>query len=428
MVKTFQATVRHRNLIPAGSRVVVGVSGGADSLALLHVLAQLRDQFECELHVATLDHGLRHAAGAADARFVAAVAAAWGLPCTVKGVRLRTNGERGIEATARAARYAFFAEVAAAVGADRVAVAHHADDQAETVLMHLLRGAGLNGIAGMAYDAPLPGYPHLRLIRPLLGVTRAQIEAYCRAQGLQPRQDATNNDPTYLRNHLRLTVLPQLRAINPQVDRALTQMAEVAQTERDYLDQALLTTITPHVLREDGRVWLPSRIFRELHPALQRRWVLWAAVQVRGAADAISYRQVVTAVEVALSDRVGGIAELAGGLRLRVDYDAVVIEAADAPNDEADRPLLEPGRIIALHVPGVTQIDSRWQLHATQVAAGSPRAQADDLQARLVIPAGAAVILRSRRPGDRFAPLGMQGHTQKISDWMIDHKVPQRLR
>ncbi|MFN8447334.1 MAG: tRNA lysidine(34) synthetase TilS [Anaerolineae bacterium] len=201
-------TLREHDLLPADALLIVGVSGGTDSLALLHILRRLG----VRLHVATLDHGLRGAAGAADARFVVETAEAWGLPVTAgrADVRVLAKAQRlSIEAAARAARYDFLSSVAHEAGTQRIAVAHNADDQVETVLLHLLRGSGVGGLAGMAYAAPLPGHPDLMLIRPLLDVPRAALDAYCREHGLQPRHDASNADARYRRNRLRLDLDPE---------------------------------------------------------------------------------------------------------------------------------------------------------------------------------------------------------------------------
>ncbi|MBZ0278007.1 MAG: tRNA lysidine(34) synthetase TilS, partial [Anaerolineae bacterium] len=236
MYQKFFQTIQKHNLIPPHTMIVVAVSGGADSLALLHLLRDIRKRLRCDLHVATLDHGLRGEAGAADARFVAETAASWGLPVTVGQVSvpaLMSQTGQGLEAAARRARYAFLAQTAQTTGAAVIASAHHADDQAETILLHLLRGAGLNGLRGMAYRAPVPGYPHLTLIRPLLNVTRTEIDSYCREHGLVPREDASNQDVAMLRNRIRAEVLPRLRTINPQIAQALISLADNAAVDQD---------------------------------------------------------------------------------------------------------------------------------------------------------------------------------------------------
>jgi tRNA(Ile)-lysidine synthetase-like protein len=398
-------------LIPTGSSLVVGVSGGADSLTLLHVLHQL----PFDLHVATLDHGLRGEAGADDVGFVIQTCEAWGIPVTAGSRRdLEYN-----ENAARAARYDFLAEVAHQTQARYVAVAHHADDQAETVLMHLIRGAGLQGISGMALVSPMPNHPDLTLIRPLLHVTRAEIEAYCREHDLQPRHDHTNEDTSLLRNRLRLETMPHLRQLNPQIEQALNRFATIAARDADFIQQQLQQAIRDHMRIDPQRVNLPLTIFRQLHPALQHHYVLWAANQIGG--QDVGAEHVAQAVELALRGHTGQRVPLPGRLRLRLDYETVTIEQIDAPV-EFDGPLLPPKTSLIVPVPGILSIpESHWQLQTSRAPLG-------ESQAQLAIHEGQTVELRTRRPGDRFAPPGLKGHTKKLKEWFIDRKVPQAIR
>ncbi|HUS13936.1 MAG TPA: tRNA lysidine(34) synthetase TilS, partial [Chloroflexia bacterium] len=214
--------------------LVLAVSGGADSLALLHVLRELAPDMGISLHVAHLDHGMRGADAAGDAAFVSASCAGWGVPCTLTTFDVPGYAARGglsAEDAARRARYSFLAAVAGEVGAAAVATGHHADDQVETVVGHWLRGAGPTGLGGMAAWGPLPLPPDapalalalgltlpvapVVLLRPLLAVWRAEILAYCAAAGLHPREDASNADVSYRRNHLRHNLLPALEREQP---------------------------------------------------------------------------------------------------------------------------------------------------------------------------------------------------------------------
>ena len=422
MLDAVVRTLQTHRLIPPGSQVVASVSGGADSLALLHVLNRLSPQLGFRLHVATLDHGLRGERGAADAAFVCRVAAEWGIPVTagaVDGLALAAETGLGIEAAARRARYRFLAEVARAVGADRVATGHQADDQAETVLMHLIRGAGLRGLGGMLPQSPLPEAPDLVLIRPLLEVWRAEIEVYLDEQGITPVEDITNRDTALLRNHIRHVVLPILRDCNPQISRALAQLADSAALDQAYLDERVAQAAA-----ESGRCFPGERAcfrraaFAALPLALQRRWVQWASNQVNPAAE-LGYETVVKAAELGVRGAVGDQTHLPGRLRLRVDYDELWVEPLDALPPLPAWPLLADADVQVV-VPGLTMLNG-WALQA----AFTPQLES---QARLAIPAGAQVTLRPRQPGDRFAPLGLQGHTQKINRWMINRKVPRALR
>lgn len=407
----------HKHIMPH-SRLVVGVSGGADSLALLHILHNLPPESAFALHVATLDHGLRGDAGAADMQFVVAICRAWGIPVTAR--RLNPDAlPGGTEAAARAARYDFLAEVAHQTGAQHVAVAHHAGDQAETVLMRLLRGSGLHGLGGMAPAAPLPGHPHLTLIRPLLHATRARIDAYCREHDLHPRHDHTNQQTHLLRNRVRLEVLPWLRQINPQVDDALVRLAASARLDQDYIRQQLDHATQGHITHEAQRITLNQTVFRGLHPALRHHFILWAAGQLGG--QDMTFEHVEQAAALAMRGTTGKQMPLPGGLRLRLSYDALVIEQQGAALPLPEMPLLPPGTTIPVQVPGITPLPGgRWQLHVSDTATAGAFP--------LSIHEGQTMILRTRRPGDRFAPRGMDGHTQKLKDWFINHKVPQPLR
>jgi tRNA(Ile)-lysidine synthetase-like protein len=406
-------------------RIVVGVSGGADSLALLHALRGLRDRLNLRLHAATFDHGLRGEQGAKDAQYVAEMAKIWDIPCTVSTGDVKAQAAAwgmGTEAAARRARYDFLASVARTVGAHYVAVAHHTDDQAETVLLHLLRGAGVQGIGGMAVTAPLPGHPDLTLVRPLLETHRAEIEAYCAKHGLRPCEDATNSDQTFLRNRLRHDVLPMLRTVNPHVDRGLIQFADIMRGERDYIEKQLQVAIEGHLHRSSGRIVLPKTVFAGLHPALQRRYIIWASGQVGRVLENLGYKHVIAALEVAQRGAQGARALLTEGVHLRIDYETLVIETDDAPPDD-DLPLLDGEASVPVRVPGVTVLNGGWILRTATVP---PHQGA--LTARVSIPEGSAIALRPRQTGDRFKPYGLNGHTQKVSKWMIDRKVPARLR
>ncbi|MBE2269096.1 MAG: tRNA lysidine(34) synthetase TilS [Anaerolinea sp.] len=413
----FQVIQRHA-LIPPKSTVVVGVSGGADSLALLHVLSALRDRLEMRLHAATLDHGLRGDAGADDARYVESLCALWNVPCThgfADVPTLMRAGKLGVEAAARQARYDFLAEIARQQGARMVATAHHADDQAETVLLHLLRGTGLRGLSGMSMSAPMPDHPGVMLVRPLLTVTRADIEAYCAEHGIQPRHDATNDDLDYTRNRIRAEVLPILRRINPQISRSLVQLADIAAEEDAYLQAELDELIDGFVWKRGDRLTIPRDVFAGVPVALKRRLLLWAAGQLD---SETGYEHVISALDILEDGVLGTIALLPNGVRLRVDYDEIVIEPQDAPIPPETPQIAEAFDVA---VPGQTRLGGGWVLKVSNAAVESAHA-------RLAIPPLAAVRLRPRKRGDRFTPLGLGGHTQKLSEWMVDHKVPRALR
>lgn len=271
-------------LLPPGARIVVAVSGGPDSLCLLHLLCRLRAPRQLTLQVAHLDHRLRPDS-ADDARFVAEVARAWQVPISIGQADVAAlahqQGE-GLEAAARTARLDFLARTAQAFGATRIALGHTADDQAETVLLRLVRGAGPGGLAAMRPQRRLnerdPASPWL--IRPLLDTPRSAIEAYCAAQGLVPRRDSTNDTTIFLRNRVRGYILPLLKTYNPNIVATLGRTARICADEDDLLQQLTRQSWERSVRVAGGTITIDRHAFAALHPALQRRLVRQAATEL----------------------------------------------------------------------------------------------------------------------------------------------------
>ncbi|OGO31766.1 MAG: tRNA lysidine(34) synthetase TilS, partial [Chloroflexi bacterium RBG_16_56_11] len=232
--------IREHGLVPGGEKLLVAVSGGPDSVCLLHILAGLRKELGMELHVAHLNHRLRGAASGADATYVTGLARRLRIPATVASRDVKAYRSRhhlSLEEAAREVRYAFLGEVADAIGAARVAVGHTADDHVETVLMHLIRGSGTRGLRGLLPRVRWPAAGHdLTVIRPLLELTRAETAAYCRRYRLRPRADASNLAPEPFRNRIRHHLLPELRKYNPRVAEALMRTARLAADDFDFID------------------------------------------------------------------------------------------------------------------------------------------------------------------------------------------------
>jgi tRNA(Ile)-lysidine synthase len=453
LLNTFLHNLSRYSLLPhLRDRVVlVAVSGGADSLCLAHLLQRSQPQTGIRaLHIATLDHGLRGQAGQEDAQFVCQIGAQWGVP--VHHARrdvpaIAASCQLGVEEAARLTRYTYLSTAAREIHAQTIAVGHHADDQAETLLMHLIRGTGLAGLRGMQPVTPLsdqhllPGEiapSDLAIIRPLLHIPRRDIEAYCAAHNLTPREDATNTDTTYLRNWVRHDLLPQLARHNPQISTTISQTAAVLSddyTKLSSVTQAALTAITRAA---DGQhVRLDRAVFRAIDPdpsgarAIQRGILRAVVRQLGPPAAEVSFATIEQALAIAQMGDTGQQATLPGGILLTVEADALTIRLPDAPLAGADRPRLAPGSVLAVNLPGITPLpDSGWELHARWL-------QQDDspdtwfgqpYTAVLTIPKDAALVLRTRRAGDRFAPLGLHGHTRKLKDVLIDLKIPAAER
>ncbi len=434
-----RATIDAHDLVAHGSAVVVAVSGGPDSLCLLHVLRRLRAVYDPRLHVAHLDHGLRPES-AADAAFVAGVAARWELPYTVGTADVRAlarSEHRSIEEAARVARYRFLAEVARTVGAQAVAVGHNADDQVETVLMHCLRGSGLAGLRGMRRRARWPeaaaaGCPPPILVRPLLDVPRTATEAYCREHHLEPRLDRTNLELTLYRNRIRHELLPTLETYNPRIRRILHRTADALGDDYDYLQAALEGLWPELVLAEEPAavVVLRRTFFRGLAPSLQRGALRRAIRLLRESLRDIGWGHVERARQAALASPAGGAVTLPDGLLLEVGYDRLILRPAAQPWVEPHMPALE-GPERRLQVPGSTPLaPGGWAVEAGLSAQCAPAGEPEAghglcLDADQV---GLDLRLRTRRPGDLFQPRGMGGHHKSIKEYMIEARIPRAAR
>jgi tRNA(Ile)-lysidine synthetase-like protein len=417
--------IEHRLLEPGP--LVVAVSGGADSLTLLHVLMALRAEFGLALHVATFDHRIRGPASAADVQFVQDVARAWGLPVTAgsEDVPDRAREESlNLEAAARKARYTFLVQVARQIGARQIALGHNQDDQAETVLMHVIRGAGLAGLRGMLPKTPINQIDSslsapLVVVRPLLGIPRAAIDEYLRTLGIEARIDQTNADTAYARNRIRREIMPLLETINPQARKALARTAEIARDEYEVLRS---------VLPQDDLA-IERAAFLALPVAQQRLWIRRAAQRLSPGCELGADRTAAAIALIAAHDH-GVTLPLGRNAALRVLNGIVALSAA-MPYP-AECPDLPPGSSLILDGPGVVRLPGeRWLVQIERLPSDQPTnalRYLGPLAVVLDVPVGARLELRTRQPGDRFRPHGAGGHSQKLSDTLINMKVQASWR
>lgn len=418
--------------VTAEDWLVVGVSGGPDSLALLHLLVQSGLHPADKLLAAHLNHQLRPSAEP-ESIYVRELCHRWGVACRLGTVDIRSlaaSAGLSLEEAARAARYRFLAQAAGEVGATAVAVGHHADDQAETVLMHFLRGSGLAGLRGMRPVSPLPGAPQLNLLRPFLTVERSEILAYCKAHDLRPVWDQSNEDTTFFRNRLRHELLPLLESYNPQIRQRLVHTAEVLAAEYELL-QELRQEAWSKVLLAQGDGWLRVDLagWRALPLALQRATLRHAIYNLNPSLRDVTFRPVEAARQLALSSDVGSQAILPGRITLTVEYDSWLLALPDVaaplpalPQVDQEGPLPIPGRF---------PLANGWLLETTthnslpqETIATNP----DCWTAYVSLAAAGACIVRSRRPGEHFQPLGMAGRSASLKDVMINRKLPAALR
>ncbi|HEY7676205.1 MAG TPA: tRNA lysidine(34) synthetase TilS, partial [Candidatus Methylomirabilis sp.] len=408
-------TLAAYGMLAAGDGVVVAVSGGVDSMVLLTLLAALRAPLALRLHAAHLDHGLRGPEGAQDAEAVTAWASRLDvtLTCERAGPLERRGGS--VQRAARAARYAFLERVADRCGARRIAVGHTRDDVAETVLLNLLRGAGLRGLAGIP---PVRG----PVIRPLMDVSREAIVAYARAHGVPWVEDPSNRTPTYRRNRLRMDLLPALaEGYNPRIVEVLARTAAIVRAEDEALD-AFARGVLGRLARPRpwGEAGLAGRELALLAPALRRRVLRVAAESLPGRPGLAARHLTALEAWAAAGTRRGRCGFLPGIACWWEGEDLVLAPGASPPPPE-DVPL--PIGVPTHAKPfGMTFVVERAEVGAE----GPP----PPVPGEAWIAAAAAadpLVVRAWRFGDRFRPLGLRG-TKKLQDFFVDAKVPRPAR
>ncbi len=408
--------IRRHGLVRPGDRVVVAVSGGPDSMALLTVLDGLRERLGVSLWVAHLNHRLREAA-AEDARFVAAQAASRGLPAEVGEADVRAERRRGesLEAAARRVRYAFLGEVASRVGAGRVAVGHTADDQVETILGGLLRGGELGALAGMPVTRPLAPGADVQVVRPLLACWRMEVLAFLAERGVPWRQDESNRDPRFARNAVRHELLPLLRErLGGDLDQRLLALAAPAGELAGAVHH-----LAAELVVEDGDVARLDVDRLLAAPRLVRRAALAAACEaVAGPGE--TRRRALDGAEELLAGTSGREVDMGRGLAVRRSYgELVVSRPSSAPVAEAE--LGVPGRVALPEVGLWVAAEALDRVPGELCGAGRWEEVADRDRA------GDTLTVRTRRPGDRFEPLGAGG-SRKLKDFLIDQRVPRHER
>lgn len=455
---------------------MVGVSGGADSVGLLLLLRELVPEYNLLLHVVHLNHMLRPEA-AVDAAFVQQLAHQWGLPITIGYARVRAVAGRlriGIEEAGRLARYQLFEQVADRIGAQRIAVGHHADDQVETVLFNIMRGTGPEGLAGIPPR-------HGRIVRPLLCASKEEIVAYCRDAGLDWRTDASNLSPEFQRNRIRHYLLPLLRKeFNPHIDQAILRLAQITGEENRFLTgyvQSLLQrllvegesiakaarsapanlssgvnatvsgdnlTETPGSELSSKTACLPLSSFQRLPLSLQRRLLRAAVRRAGGRLRHLGYQNVEDCLVFLGQSGPGGFVELPHGVRVRKNSACFTVAiqgtAAASRGRSQSEAAARRNILVPLKIPGNTslaELGLTIRARLVNIAPGAARCPVlerrgasrlwetgDGTRAcfdydRLELP----LTVRTRRDGDRLRPYGMQG-TKKLKKLLGELRVP----
>ena len=431
-IQKFYQTITQYDMIQKGEAILVGVSGGPDSMALLHALMALSDFMDLRLGVAHLNHCLRQAAADNDEKFVVAVAKKYELPVFAEKKNILQEREKtgfSIEEAGREARYHFFNTVCRKKAFDKIAVGHHQDDNAELILLNLLRGSGPVGIGGI---------PPIRkkIIRPLIRIPRTEIIDYIESQKIDYVIDQSNDDEQFARNKIRHHLMPLLKKIyNPKIAETLTRMGTILQSEEEWIGALVKPLFDQAVLNSDGqKIKLSISTLLAFHMAAQRRVIRKAILKIKKNLRRITFLHIDAIIQLITAGQTDARLDLPDQIRVLKIADQLIIQKetknlrAVKPTTEEAKPiffeyLLYSASAESQDTVYIHEIKTRISFNKTTPAQIQNLAGQGEFTAffdwdRLEFP----LIIRNVRSGDRFSPLGMAG-TQKLKKFFNNHKI-----
>jgi tRNA(Ile)-lysidine synthase len=414
-------TIKKYNMLCSGDNVVVGVSGGADSMALLHILKRFEQYLDIKVCVAHIHHGIRGQDADKDAEFVHQISKEWGIPFFLKKADIPALSEKwhmSEEETGRWVRYSFFEEVCHDTGANRIALAHHKDDNAETILHNIIRGSGLNGLAGIR------AVRDEHVIRPLIEIGRAEIEEYCKEYDICFRHDYTNDDIKYTRNRIRHQLIPYIQEnFNPNFTDTLIRMGHIAADDDDFLMDYARGELVKQAIVEDNDIRLPLDILLQMPTAIQRRMIRLAAMHLMGRDYVLELRHIDSIIDLVRCSQVGAVIHLPLELRAIKEYNFFVLRKG-----VSDGKVCIPPFIYELNIPGEIFVKEIGMMLSAQRVPEMNKGLCSPwhvyIDADSISP---PLIIRNRLKGDKFNPLGMKG-SKKLKDYFIDRKIPREQR
>ena len=418
MINKVNQTIEKYNLLEKGERVVVALSGGPDSTALLAVLVPIAKDLNLSLIVAHFNHGLRGAESDEDENYSRDLSEKMGLPF-VSGKMDLSKGNKGLspEDFYRRQRYDFLNKISDDYQAQKIALGHNLPDQAETVLLNILRGSGLEGLKGF-----LPMRDD-KFIRPLMEISRGEIISFLREKGISYRQDSSNENKRYLRNQIRSELIPYLKEkFNPKIEQSLAQMAEILRLEdefiRQHVDEVLKSSF---IQRQQNRIMLKISYVNKLPSAIRLRLFKTILESLNPAKNGFSFIHIKSLDNLAQKCESGKRVDLPLGIVVRREYDDLILEGKKVCSKQMEYEY-------TMNIPGSIYVKERKLTVRSEITKKENVDFSSKSKVYLDLDENQQpVIIRNRRDGDWFQPLGMQGR-QKIKDFFIDHKIPQCKR
>lgn len=406
IIKEVQESIAQYEMIQKGDHIIVGVSGGPDSMCMLHILKGLQETYKIKLYAVHLNHCFRGADADADMDYVEKICKQWDIPVYIEKINVPAySAKMGLspEEAGRKLRYELYDKVYKEVGGSKIAVAQNLNDNAETVLMRLMRGTGLNGIKGIE---PVRD----NIIRPLIHVERSLIEKYCEEQQIHPCIDKTNAEPIYARNKIRIELLPYMKNhFNPNITYTLNQFAQIMTEENEYVEQQGKKIFSKVAILEEETVKINIAKMRAEHIAMQKRILLQGIRHILGDTTGIEQKHIALALKL-VEKNTGAAIELPFHLKIFKSYDTIIIQRKKTVKMHEIQNEIIKMNIKPIKVANMSKIERSEEkiwIDAEQIK--------EDL------------VLRHRKPGDIFSPIGMKG-SKKLSTYMVDEKIPKEQR
>ena len=412
--------IKEYGLIEENDNIVIGLSGGPDSMALLHILLDIKEDMNFNIFIAHVNHGVRGEEALADEKFVEKLAKDLNLPYYSKRVNMEKYAkEMGLssEEAGRALRYGFFREILSSIGGGKIAVAHNKNDQAETLLMRFFRGTGIDGLKGMEYK-------NEDIIRPILGIERSEIEKYLLDRNIKTRLDKTNLEPIYNRNRIRLELIPYIKKyFNPNIIDTLWRTSEVVSVDSNFLERYSKETYSKLVKkREKNSIILDGSLFVKEDRSIQQRVIRNCILEINGDLQGFTHRHILDILTLFLERGTGKSIDLVNNTVAKTSYEDFIIEK---------RKSVEQGDFLfKIKHEGFTYIDElQLSLNLRILPIEEIKT---DIKGKFVKyfdydKIVGDLYIRNRRNGDRFIPYGMKG-SKKIKNYFIDEKIPKEKR
>ena len=415
-------TIEKHDMINHGDRVVIGVSGGPDSLCLLHILKQLKEELGIELFIAHVNHCLRGVEANLDEEFVIQYAGQLNLSVYTKSVNIKEyakNHKMTLEEAGREVRYSFFEDVSKEVRANKIVVAHNLNDHIETFLFNLIRGSGMEGLKGIE---PIRG----NIIRPLIEVDRSNIEIYCQENRLNPRMDASNSETIYTRNQIRLGLIPYLKEeFNVNIVKSLNRASQLIYDENSFLC-GIAEKYYAECLLEEGKdiIKLSIKKFNQLHIAMKRRIIRMIIEKLKDELRAVEKIHIDNAIVILIREKTGTRIYVPSGIVIKIEYGKIVIAKVLAEK--------EINFSHAISIPGeveIPELNSKLNAQILKAEEVNTIKKSNyicllDYEKLLM---DDFLVVRNRRDGDVISPSGTGG-TKKLKEYFIDKKIPRDKR